>query len=84
MIETLLADLDSRIDPAGEKQLLDEWIDFHEGGFSGYDLRPMRNHLAPPRGDWPKVTVNQALEAPEAVAPGCDEPETPRDDCACQ
>jgi len=23
-------------------------------------------------------------EAPEAVAPGCDEPETPRDDCACQ
>lgn len=68
MIETLLADLESRIDPAGEKKLLDEWIDFLEGGFSGYVFRPMRNHIAPPRVDWPTVTVNQALEDQEAMA----------------
>lgn len=68
MIDVLLADLEARIDPAEEKRLLEEWISFVEGGFSGHVFRPMRNYVAPPRVDWPTVTVNQALDDQEAMA----------------
>ena len=68
MIEVLLPDLESRIDPAEEKRLLQHWINFCDGGFSGHAFHPMRNYIAPQRIDWPSVTVNQALEDEEAMA----------------
>lgn len=78
MIETLLADLEARIDPAGERRLLEQWIEFCDGRFSGYVFRPMRGYIAPARVDWPSVKVNQALEDQQAMAiqqfAGCSGP----------
>lgn len=68
MIETLLADLESRINPQEEKRLLAQWIEFLEGRFTGSIFRPMRNYLAPPRLDWPSVSVNRTLDDQEAMA----------------
>lgn len=68
MIDVLLADLEARIDPAGEKRLLEQWSEFCDGRFSGYVFHPMRNYIAPPRVDWPAVRVNQTLDDQEAMA----------------
>ncbi len=57
-----LDDLEARIDPAEEARLLQEWIDFSEGRFTGAIFSPRRTVICPPRLDWPRVRVNAALD----------------------
>lgn len=68
MIDVLLADLEARIDPVGERRLLEQWIEWCDGRFTGYAFHPMRGYVAPARVDWPSATVNEALEDQEAMA----------------
>ncbi len=56
-----LDDLETRIDLAEEERLLQEWIDFSEGRFSGKIFSPCRAGTHPPAIDWPHVRINAAL-----------------------
>jgi hypothetical protein len=59
-IETCLEDLENRIDPEVEDQILAEWLDFIEGGFSGDIFSPKRAREIPAGIEWPGVSVNRA------------------------
>ena len=63
-----LDDLEARIDPQVEGQLWQEWSDFSEGRFDGDLFTPQRSASAPPRVDWPKVSVNEGLADYELMA----------------
>lgn len=57
-----LDDLEARIDPQQEDRLLQEWIDFTEDRFDGDIFSPQRSKPSPPGIEWPRVSVNAALE----------------------
>lgn len=57
-----LADLEQRINPQIEDQLLDDWKDFGQNRFHGDIFTPSRCTASPPAIDWPYVTVNAALD----------------------
>jgi hypothetical protein len=57
-----LEDLERRIDPAVEDDLLARWRAFTAGDFRGDLFVPRRLRQAPPGLTWPAVRVNQALE----------------------
>lgn len=63
-----LEDLENRIDPGAEEELLGEWRGFSEGRFTGRIFSPRRAERRPPAVDWPIVGVNEALEDPVAMA----------------
>lgn len=63
-----LDDLEARIDPQEEERLLGEWIDFAEGRFRGDIFSPRRRQPSPPGTEWPRVTVNAALEDYDLMA----------------
>jgi hypothetical protein len=54
-----LEDLERRIDPAVEDELLDAWQRFRRGGISTSIFRPRRPRLAPPGVVWPRVPINR-------------------------
>ena len=68
MIERYLEDLEGRIEPEVEDDLLEQWRQFMEGSFQGEVFLPRRLHSAPPRVTWPPVLVNEALESLEQMA----------------
>ena len=57
-----LDDLEERIDPQVEEQLMDEWTDFTQDRFRGTLFSPKRSRSAAPGVEWPRVPVNAALE----------------------
>jgi len=63
-----LEDLENRIDPAEEDALLEKWREFSEGRFTGRIFSPRRAERRPPAVAWPAVSVNEALQDPEAMA----------------
>ena len=63
-----LDDLEARIDPRQEEELLWQWIDFSRGKFEGDVFAPTRPVAAPPRVKWPEVSVNAALADYDAMA----------------
>lgn len=67
MIERYLDDLESRIDPGVEEQLLSEWKSFLDGKNRADIFSPRRNHTAPSTIEWPSISVNQALDAHELM-----------------
>lgn len=68
MIEPYLQDLESRIDPAVEEQLMTEWTAFSEGRWEGGIFSPRRPALTPPGIDWPHVLVDDTLDSFEMMA----------------
>ena len=68
MIEPYLQDLESRIEPAVEEQLVAEWTAFSEGRWQGGIFRPRRAAPAPPGMDWPHVLVDDTLDNFELMA----------------
>jgi hypothetical protein len=67
-LQQCLDDLEARIDPEQEDQLLQEWIDFTEGRFGGDLFASRRSKLSPPGIEWPQVSINAALEDPDMMA----------------
>ena len=68
MLTQCLADLERRINPEQEDELLRQWTSFTEDGFQGDLFSPRRNRAAPPRVEWPRVPVNAALEDYDLMA----------------
>jgi len=68
MLRACLADLENRVDPDVEEQLLAEWLDFTEGRFAGVVFSPKRGAATPPQIEWPKVSVNAALDDYDKMA----------------
>lgn len=68
MIETYLDDLERRIDPAVEDELLRQWKAFADGHVRQGVFSPRRPAPAPPAIEWPHVLVNDALGDVEAMA----------------
>lgn len=68
MIERYLADLERRIDPRVETELLEQWKIFARGEFRGSIFSPQRPSSALPSVEWPHVLVNDALDDFEAMA----------------
>lgn len=67
-IEPYLADLEARLDPAVEDELLARWKQFVDGEFTGEIFSPRRRAGAPAGVHWPDVSVNQALHDFDAMA----------------
>ena len=68
MIEPYLQDLENRIDPSVEEQLLAEWATFAEGGWEEGIFSPRRPAPAPPATAWPHVLVDDTLDSFELMA----------------
>lgn len=61
-LRSWLDDLEERIDPAVEDDLIAQWRAFTEDRFRGDLFVPRRQRRAPPCVSWPAVRVNEALE----------------------
>jgi len=61
-IRQYLDDLEARLDPAVEDDLLAQWREFTAGHFRGAIFSPRRRRQAPPSIPWPAVRVNEALD----------------------
>jgi len=68
MLSKYLDDLESRIDPAVEDDLLEQWFRFIEARFRGEIFSPRRLYTSAPGLGWPKVLVNDALEDYDRMA----------------
>jgi len=68
MIEQYLQDLEQRIDPRIEEDLLAQWRSFADGECTEEVFAPRRPRPSPPSVAWPHVLVNDALEDFEAMA----------------
>jgi hypothetical protein len=68
VIDHYLQDLERRIDPAIEGELLTQWKVFASGEFNEPIFSPFRTAQAPPSIEWPHVLVNDALTDFEAMA----------------
>jgi hypothetical protein len=67
-LKVCLEDLERRIDPQVEEQLLGEWNDFIQDRFHGDLFSPKRNQASPAGVEWPRVSVNAALEDNDMMA----------------
>ncbi|HSV99871.1 MAG TPA: hypothetical protein VLI39_06845 [Sedimentisphaerales bacterium] len=67
MIGSLLKDLERRIDPQVEEELLQQWKAFADGRPGDEVFSPKRRRASPPGVEWPHVLVNDALEDPQAM-----------------
>lgn len=63
-----LEDLEERIDPQQETALHQQWRDFLEGRRREGVFGPRRNQPSPPKVEWPRISVNSALEDYDAMA----------------
>lgn len=61
-LRPLLEDLEARIDPATEDDLIAQWRAFTQGRFGGDLFLPRRARKAPPGLPWPAVRVNEAMD----------------------
>jgi len=61
-LEKCLENLEAQIDPQEEEALLQQWIDFSEGRFTGDIFSPERSKPSPSGVDWPVVSINAALQ----------------------
>jgi len=68
MIEKYLDDLERRIDPETEEDLLAQWHAFWGGAATETPFSARRRRQVPPAFEWPHVPVNDALEDREAMA----------------
>ncbi len=71
MNETLkrcLDDLEIRIQPQIEERLLQEWRDFTDNRLSSGFFSPRRAANSPPRVEWPRVSINAALQNYDQMA----------------
>jgi len=57
-----LEDLETRLDPDVEDELLAKWRTFADGNFLGKIFSPHRAKATPAMIEWPRVLVNDALE----------------------
>jgi hypothetical protein len=60
-IKPFLQDLETRLDPAVEDELMAQWRGFSTGQFRGDLFLPQRARKAPAGVFWPPVRVNEAL-----------------------
>jgi hypothetical protein len=67
MIGSLLKDLERRIDPQVEEELLQQWKAFADGRPGDEVFSPKRRRASPPGIEWPHVFVNDALQDPQAM-----------------
>lgn len=68
MIERYLEDLESRIEPEMEEELLSQWRTFLDGEFRDGLFMPVRARKAEQGIGWSHVPVNDALDDPEKMA----------------
>jgi hypothetical protein len=68
MIKRYLDDLEARIDTDVEDALWDDWVEFADGEYEGDLFIPTRSKISPPRIDWPRVPINDALGDYETMA----------------
>lgn len=68
ILKRCLEDLERRIVPQEEEELLQKWINFTEGKFDGDIFSPSRSKPSPPKVEWPKVSINAALEDYDMMA----------------
>lgn len=67
-LEPYLEDLERRIDPSIEADLMARWRAFATGQWRDGLFSPRRPAPAPPARPWPRVLVDDALVDPEAMA----------------
>lgn len=68
MIEKYLEDLENRINPPVEDNLLSQWKSFWDGTVKEDIFIPRREEKNPPSVKWPEVSVNSALNNYELMA----------------
>lgn len=68
MIEQYLEDLENRIDSGIEEELLSQWKRFLDGKLNASFFSPCRRRHSPPAVEWPKVSVNEALDDMDQMA----------------
>ena len=56
-----LDDLETRISPETEEAYYNDWVAFLEGRFTGDIFTPARRVKAPPRIEWPTLTVRRSV-----------------------
>ncbi len=68
MIKRYLDDLENRIDPTVEEQLLSEWKSFLTGNLTSGLFVPQRSECRPSRLQSPVVSINEAIDDRERMA----------------
>ena len=68
ILRKCLEDLESRIDSQQEESLLHEWVEFSLGRFEGDIFAPQRSQTSPPAVEWPRISVNAALDDLDMMA----------------
>jgi len=68
VIEKYLEDLEQRINPEIENNLISQWIEFINGNFYGKYFHPKRDKKAKSKLDWPQISINEALNDYEKMA----------------
>jgi len=61
MLTKYLDDLESRIDEAGEADLLEQWKHFADSEIESGIFYPQRRYTAPTKIEWPLITCNDAI-----------------------
>ena len=68
MIEKYLEEIEGRIEPEVEEELLSQWMSFLGGELNTGFFSPSRQKQSAPRLEWPEVSVNEALNNSELMA----------------
>ncbi len=68
ILKRCLEDLEARLIPETEEELLREWIDFTEGRFIGNVFTPERGIRSQPQVEWPVVRTNETLDCMDKMA----------------
>lgn len=66
-LEDYLSDIEARLIPEQEEQLLRDWQRFAEGAWEESFFAPMRKERVPPRIEWPDVNINDAIDSEEIM-----------------
>jgi hypothetical protein len=67
-LTSCLQDLEDRILSEEEERIQQEWLDFAYARFNQGIFQPRRASPNLPRLEWPQVSINSALEEPQAMA----------------
>ena len=68
MLQKCLEDLEKRINPAAEEQLMAGWITFCDRKYAGDIFSPSRSYISPPSFEWPALSINESLKSYENIA----------------
>ena len=63
-VEQYLEDLENRIEPQIENELISQWKFFLEGNYKGEIFSPRRQRKAPSRLEWRDISTNDAIRDP--------------------